>query len=96
MSKAYTYRIDLDERGEFRAHVENTRGKTVFEIHEPRYSCWVCGQSPKDCRCDVPEIVQDTTIFDDGFMRHGRDIAGLADYLRDLAIMPKSCILVAG
>jgi len=28
----FTYTIDLDERGEFRAHVDNEHGITVFEL----------------------------------------------------------------
>lgn len=30
---AYTYHINLDERGEFFADVRDEAGKTVFEIH---------------------------------------------------------------
>jgi hypothetical protein len=33
----YTYHIDLNERGTFKAHVENTKGKYVFVIDIP---CW--------------------------------------------------------
>lgn len=33
MQTNYTYHIDLDERGEFRADVRNSKGKTVFEIN---------------------------------------------------------------
>ena len=29
----FTYTIDLDERGEFRLHVDNEFGITVFELH---------------------------------------------------------------
>lgn len=65
------YAIDLDERGEFRAHVENENGKMLFEI-------------------DGYEI------FEDGFMKHTRDIVGLSEYLISLGIMEKNDSLTQG
>ena len=34
MSQTFVMIVDLDERGEFSAHVENDRGETVFEISD--------------------------------------------------------------
>ena len=110
MGKAYTYRIDLDERGLFRAHVENTRGRAVFTLEYPSYSCRQCELGPRDCKCanvDDPDICHpddqldsrfqvDSTIFEDGFMRDKNDIPGLERYLWDLGIMPRSLYLLGG
>lgn len=63
--QAFTYVIDLDERGEFKAHVSNSRGKSVYEI----------------------DALFDAGVFEDGWMRHGNDVAGLAKYMRHLGIM---------
>lgn len=32
--RTFTYTIDMDERGEFRAHVDNQSGKEVFDVYE--------------------------------------------------------------
>lgn len=70
----YIYRINLNERGEFRADVyrEDTN-QTVFEIN--------AGDSLAD---------GESSIFDDGYMRHENDIAGLNEYLVSVGIM-RSC-----
>ena len=65
--------IDLDERGWFKAHVENRNGKTVFEFsNEDEEAGW-----PNE---------RGLWLVEDGFMRHGRDIAGLLDYLKSIGI----------
>lgn len=85
----YTYHIDLDERGLFRAHVENTRGKTVFSLDYPQYGCLTCGNDADNCTCEsMQENLQEySTIFDDGFMANSQDMQGLCDYLVSLGIM---------
>jgi hypothetical protein len=57
---SFTYWIDMDERGEFRATVHDSRGREVMSINEE--------------------------IFEDGYMRHKKDLSGLASYLEDLGI----------
>ena len=57
---SFTYWIDMDERGEFRATVHDPRGREVMSINEE--------------------------IFEDGYMRHKKDLSGLASYLEDLGI----------
>lgn len=38
----------------------------------------------------------ETSIFEDGFMRHERDVPGLESYLRDLGVISKdACVLDA-
>lgn len=66
--------VDLDERGIFKAHVENQQnGQTVFQF------------SNEDEETGWP--VQDGLwIVESGFMRHGRDTAGLLNYLQTLGI----------
>jgi hypothetical protein len=38
----------------------------------------------------------ETSIFEDGFMKHKHDMDGLADYLTDLGIAPCGAMLIAG
>lgn len=66
----YVYRIDLNERGCFRAAVEHERGHDVLTI--------LAGD----------ELAEDeTSIFQDGWMRHTQDENGLREYLKHLGIM---------
>ena len=68
-SRKLTYVIDLNERGSFRAHVEDEQGKIIFNI--------LAGD----------ELGPDeSSIFEDGFMRHEQDYIGLYEYLIDLGI----------
>lgn len=75
----YTYHINLDERGYFYADVRNSSGKTVYEVK--------AGNS-----LDDPD--NETSIFDDGFMRDKHDMAGLKEYLVGLGIMSSKTVLV--
>lgn len=80
MSKIYLYIIDLDERGSFRAHVEDQEtGNVVYEIRE--------GDELKP---------GETSIFEDGFMKHKDDIGRLGSYLKDLDIIEQSAKLIKG
>lgn len=90
----YKYSIDLDERGEFRVHVENSRGRSVWQVAYPSYSCVNCGESQDTCTCENPDYTQDSTIFEDGYMRNKNDKTGLENYLKSLGIMPQSAHLV--
>lgn len=65
--------VDLDERGSFRAHVENKNGKTVFQFsNEDEETGW-----PSE---------GGLWLVEDGFMKHARDTRGLHDYLQDVGI----------
>jgi hypothetical protein len=64
----FTYTIDLDERGDFKAHVDDGQGETVFSIGTE----------------DGASLAE---LIEDGFIKHGRDLAGLADYLKHVSIM---------
>jgi regulation of enolase protein 1 (concanavalin A-like superfamily) len=65
--------IDLDERGWFKAHVENQNGKTVFQFsNEDEETGW-----PSEAGL---------WLVEDGFMRHGRDTDGLLTYLKSIGI----------
>lgn len=64
--------VDLDERGCFRAHVENANGKTLFEF------------SNED---DDEECEGGLWLVDMGYMRHARDEAGLLDYMRAMGMV---------
>lgn len=65
--------VDLDERGWFKAHVENQNGRTIFEFsNEDEESGW-----PSD---------DGISLIEDGFMRHGRDTGGLLNYLKSIGL----------
>lgn len=68
--KIFTYQIDLNERGSFRASVSSPDGKTVFTIRAGN------------------ELGEDeTSIFEDGYMKHIHDMKGLKEYLVQMGIM---------
>ena len=68
-----SYVIDLDERGWFKGHVEDQIGKTVFEFsNEDEETGW-----PSE---------DGLWLIEDGFMRHGHDVAGLHEYLKLIGI----------
>ena len=72
----FTYTIDLDERGSFRAHVDNPQGREVFSI--------LAGDELEP---------DESSIFEDGYMKHSRDISGLQEYLQDLQIINKDDVI---
>lgn len=89
----YTYHIDLDERGYFDAHVENTRGRVVFEMHYPELSsyCEECGAYDGLCDCLAAQIMEENWGLLDhhiGYMKHKHDVRGIESYLREMKLMP--------
>lgn len=76
----FCYSIDLDERGVFRASVSDAKDKTVFSIHIDD--------------ADEDADSSDSNIFEDGFMKHPNDIAGLEEYLKSLGVIPKNGALL--
>lgn len=79
----YKYVIDLDERGQFQAHVEDHGGKTVWEVSYPEYY--------QDD--ETGEEMENSTIFDDGYMSDTDDVEGLEKYLKQVGIMPEEAEL---
>lgn len=73
----YHYIVDFDERGEYRAHVEDWDGKTVYSLEAE--------QTAPD-EIELPEIV-------DGFMQHTQDMDGLTAYLIDMEIIPEDATI---
>lgn len=95
----YTYHIDLDERGSFMAHVENSRGRTIVAYDLPIYYCAGCDNEISICTCECDSFVansQDWDIFDvdAGIVKHTRDIDGLERHYKQMGIMPQSAELV--
>lgn len=87
----YTYHIDLNERGYFRAHVENSRKRSVIAWDLPEYFCDNCGVIEKDCTCDeFAPSEPDWDIFSDwvGYVKHFEDVDGLERYLKEIGVMP--------
>lgn len=70
--------VDIDERGWFKAHVENQNGKTVFSLSNEDEAGW---PGPLD-------------LVEDGFMKHSRDMSGLLDHLRDIGIARERSTLI--
>lgn len=73
IGRDYMWAIDPDERGYFSAHVEDATGTIVFS----------CNNEEDDEDGGIAHGELWLTV--DGFMRHVHDVAGLTDYLRDIA-----------
>jgi len=74
-----------EERGEFHAYVEDSNGNVVWEVHYPDlYEDEESG-----------ELVECSTIFDDGYMKNVDDIEGLEDYLKSIGILHSGDELVS-
>lgn len=65
--------VDLDERGWFKAHVQEQNGQTVFEF----------SNEDEDTGWPLPDGIP---LVTDGFIRHGRDVVGLLEYLQSIGI----------
>ncbi|MBV7542172.1 hypothetical protein [Acidovorax sp. sic0104] len=74
--------VDCDERGEFRAHVDNAMGRSIFDYDN---------LDPESGAPDPDGL----WLITYGFMRHPRDTAGLLDYLQSMGIVGASATLVA-
>lgn len=68
----FTLVVDLDERGHFKAHVDNANGKSVFDFSNEDETGWPSSEG-------IPLVA-------DGYMKHGRDVIGLLDYLQVVGI----------
>lgn len=72
------YVIDLDERGLFKAHVENQNGKEIFTLSNEDEGGWPGGN---------------LGLVEDGYMRHAHDVRGLHEYLREVGLAgPRSTL----
>lgn len=75
--------VDLDERGSFRAHVDDQDDKCIFQFSNEDEDGW-----PSE---------DGLWLVTDGFMRHSRDTAGLLQYLQSLGIAkPDATMAVLG
>ena len=70
----YSYR---EERGEFHGYVEDEMGNVIFEMHYPEFY--------EDD--ETGELLESSTIFEDGFMKHADDTEGLRKYLVDMRLI---------
>lgn len=64
--------VDLNERGWFKAHVENQNGKTIFELNNEAENGW-----PSD---------DGLWLVEHGWMKHCHDKDGLLKYLRHIGV----------
>jgi hypothetical protein len=81
-----TYFYDYhDERGEFRASVEDRDGNVIWSV---RY--------PDLYEDEDGELIESTTIFEDGYMDNVDDIDGLEAYLKNLNVIKNNDYLSFG
>lgn len=73
----YLYVIDLDERGQFAAHVQDSEGNVFWEVKYPEYIEDV----------ESGEMVETSTLFEDGYMKDKNDISGLESYLKETGVL---------
>jgi hypothetical protein len=66
-----------EERGEFRGYVEDANGKDVWRATYPEFY--------EDE--ESGELIEGSTIFEDGYMKDATDIEGLEDYLKKIGIL---------
>ncbi len=71
--------VDLDERGVFKAHVENHKGKTVYEL-----------STEDEDGCPRKDGLW---LVEDGYMKHCRDSDGLHDYLLEMGIAKPGSVM---
>ena len=72
------YVVDLNERGWFKAYVENQNGKEIFSLSNEDEGGWPGGN---------------LDLVEDGYMRHARDVRGLHEYLQEVGIAgPRSSL----
>lgn len=65
--------IDLDERDWFKGHVEDAKGKDVFEFSNEGENGW-----PSE---------DGFWLVEGGFMKHGTDTDGLLEYLVSVGVV---------
>ncbi|OGT90142.1 MAG: hypothetical protein A2514_11475 [Gammaproteobacteria bacterium RIFOXYD12_FULL_61_37] len=81
MSKqSLTLVVDLDERGIFKAHVDDAGGKEVFAF------------SSEDEETGRPSD-DGLWLVEDGWMRHGKDVCGLLEYMQSMGVVGKNAAL---
>ena len=66
-----------EERGEFHGYVEDEMGNTIYEMHYPEYY--------EDD--ETGELIESSTIFEDGFMKTQDDTEGLKKYLVSMNLL---------
>ncbi len=64
--------VDLDERGSFRAHVEDADGKSIFDFSNE-------DEDGNPCEDGL-------WLIEFGYMSHARDATGLLEYLQEVGI----------
>ena len=75
-----TYIYDYhDERGEFHAYVRDEAGNIAWEVHYPEYL--------EDD--ENGELLEGSTIFEDGYLKNADDLEGLYYYLLDFGAIEK-------
>lgn len=80
----YKFVVDLNERGSFRAHVEDPEGKPMFDI------------SNESKNEDGTTEEGDLWLIEDGFMKNIDDMKGLLKYLKEQELVPEHATLGKG
>ena len=71
-----------EERGFADLYVTDVNGNTVWEVHYPSFYE------------SNGEMLEDTTVFEDGFMKNADDIEGLEKYLKSISVINRGDELV--
>ena len=66
-----------EERGEFHGYVEDEMGNVIYEMHYPEFY--------EDD--ETGELIESSTIFEDGFMQDADDTEGLRKYLLSMRLI---------
>lgn len=69
------YVIDLDERGYFDSHVEDSNGRVLYSL------------SNEQENEDGHVFYGDLWLVESGYMKHCKDVSGLHDYLIQMGVV---------
>jgi hypothetical protein len=86
MRKQYDYIIDLNERGYFNAHVENSKtGKVVTSFSNENERI--------DDEGNIYTEYGEIWLVEDGYMKNINDVNGLYEYLVEMEVIEKDAEL---
>ena len=89
-SKSFYRIVDLDERGSYRAHIEDKNGKVIFSYSNEEEVYDDDGEPTGETEEGELSLVRD------GYMKHVDDLRGLEEYLKDTGFIPKDASLREG
>lgn len=82
-TKTFGYFINLDERGQFNADLRDFDNNTLMTV---------TNEEQDD---DGNELYGEIGLVEAGYMKHGRDLSGLADYAIQMGLIPAGSTVLA-